>query len=473
MGGRGYERLSAQDSTFVRFEAQGSHAHITAVAVFDAGSLVAEGRGLDVVRLREHIDSRLHLFPRYRKRMIRTPVQGHPVWVDDERFDIGHHVIRAGLPAPGGDDELKDLAGRLASQPLDLSRPAWQMWFVEGLDDGRFALVAKIHHSLVDGVSGVGFLTALLNADPEVAVEPGPEWEPEPAPSGLDYFVDGIAELGDSAIGAMQSLGTALRRPSRALTDMLESADGVLATVEDLLRRPADTPFNAQSGQQRRLEWLDLELDTLRDLRKHLDGTLNDVVLTIVAGAVRRRLRAREVELQELDFRVTIPVDTRDGVDDEALANKVSAWFISLPVAEADPRQRFAAIKDETRIRKQRKADRAFDLFMQLADWSGSSMLATRFADVASLLKPYNLLVTNVRGPNVPIYLLGAPLVAFYPSLPLFENQGLAMAVMTYRSKLHVGLTGDWDLLPDLADFGEDLRVATEELVQAAARSRR
>jgi WS/DGAT/MGAT family acyltransferase len=472
MGGRGYERLSAQDSTFVRFEAQGSHAHITAVAVFDAGPLVAEGRGLDVVRLRAHIGSRLHLFPRYRKRMIRTPVQGHPVWVDDERFDIGQHVIRAGLPHPGGDDELKDLAGRLASQPLDLSRPAWQMWFVEGLDDGRFALVAKIHHSLLDGVSGVGFLTALLNPDPEVAIEPGPIWEPQPAPSGLDYFVDGIAELGDSTIGALQSFGNALLRPSRALNEVLESADGVLATVEDLLRRPADTPFNAQSGQQRRLEWIDLELDTMRDLRKHLDGTLNDVVLTIVAGAVRRRLRAREVDLRELDFRVTIPVDTREGVEDETLSNKVSAWFISLPVAEADPRQRFAAVQGETRTRKQRKADRAFDLFMQLADWAGSSMLATRFADVASLLKPYNLLVTNVRGPNVPIYLLGAPLVALYPSLPLFENQGLALAVMTYRTKLHVGLTGDWDLLPDLADFGEDLRVATEELVQAASRSR-
>ncbi len=456
----------------MRFEAQGSHAHVTAVAIFDAGPLLAGERGLDVARLCEHVDSRLYLFPRYRRKLVRTPVQGHPVWVDDERFDIRQHVIRAGLPAPGSDDELKDLAGRLASQPLDLSRPAWQMWFVEGLTGGRFALVAKIHHSLIDGVSGVGFLTALLSPTPEATIEPGPRWEPAPAPSGLDYFVDGVAELGDSALGAAQSIGNALLNPTRALNEFLESADGVLATVEDLLRRPADTPFNAPSGQQRRLEWLDLELDTLRDLRKRLDGTLNDVVLTIVAGAVRRRLRAREIDLQELDFRVTIPVDTREGAHDDDLANKVSAWFIGLPIAEPDPRRRFVAIKAETLRRKERKADRAFDLFMRLADWTGSSLLATRFADVARLLKPYNLLVTNVRGPSMPIYLLGAPLLAFYPSLPLFENQGLAIAVMTYRGKLHVGLTGDWDLLPDLADFGEDLRVATEELVQAAERAR-
>ena len=471
MEGRRYERLSAQDSTFVRFEAQGSHSHITAVAIFDAGPVLQAERGLDLGRLREHVGSRLHLFPRYRKRMVHTPIQGHPVWVDDERFDISHHVIRAGLPAPGGEKELKDLAGRLSSQPLDLARPGWQMWFVEGLERGRFALVAKIHHSLVDGVSGIGVLTALLSPTQEAEIEPGPAWEPAPAPSPLGYLVDGIAEWGGSAFSAAQSLGNALRNPVRALDDVVGSASGVLATVEDLIRRPANTPFNARSGQQRRLEWLDLDMNTLRDLRKHLNGSLNDVVLTVVAGAVRRRLKGRDVELGNLDFRVSIPVDTRRAGDDDR-ANKVSTWFISLPVSDPDPRRRFEAVKTQTRRCRRRRADRAFDLFWQLADWSGSSLLATRFADVASFLKPYNLLVTNVRGPSVPIYLLGAPLLAFYPTLPLFENQGLAVAVLTYQGKLHVGLTGDWDLLPDLSDFAEDLRVAMEELAQTAEQTR-
>jgi WS/DGAT/MGAT family acyltransferase len=467
MGDRSYERLSAQDGSFVRFEGQGSHAHITAIVVFDEGPLQTARDGLDLALFRRHVHSRLHLFPRYRKRLARTPIQGHSIWVDDTRFDIAQHVRHAALPAPGGEAELKELAGRLASQPLDLTRPLWEMWFVEGFEGRGFATIAKIHHSLIDGVSGVGVLTSLLSPVPETEVAPVPDWEPESEPSTLGFVSDGVARLGEFSLSAARSLLGAVWTPQATVEGIVEGAGAAVETVVGILQQPGETPLNGPPGLQRRFDWLDLDLLAVRDLRKRLDGSLNDVVLTIVTGAVRRRLRARRVKLKGLDFRVTVPVDTRRGPEDDHRANKVSAWFLSLPVVERDPRKRFERVQEQTGRRKRVKADKGVDMFMQLADWTGSSLLSSWFADLATYLRPYNMIVTNVHGPDVPIYLLGAPLRGFYPGLPLFANQGVAVAVATYRDKLHVGLTGDWDLMPDLADFGADMRAALEEL-QAA-----
>ena len=468
MVGNGFERLSAQDSSFVMFEGGGSHAHVTAIAIFETGPLLAEAGGLDLERMRAHIGSRLHTLPRYRQKLAHTFVQRHPIWVDDARFDLHYHVRHAALPQPGGDAELKELAGRVASQALDRSRPLWEIWFVEGLTGDRFAAIAKVHHSLVDGVSGVGVLTSLLSPTEAAEFEPALPWTPRPAPGVFDFLSDGLARGAGVSVATAQTLADALLRPRRTAESISEGAVAAWETLVGGLTRPPSTPINRPIGHQRRVDWTTLDLAEVRDLRKRLDGSINDVVLSIVAGSLRRLFKKRRVRLRGLDFRVTVPVDTRSGQPDADVANKVSAWFVSLPLAERDPKRRFDGIRSQTRRLKQTNAADGIDLFLRLADWSGSTLMPSGLVNVTSLLRPYNLIVSNIHGPQFPLYLLGARLIEFFPHIPLFENQGLAVAAMSYLGKLHFGLIGDWDLMPDLGDFAEGLDAATAELRDAA-----
>jgi WS/DGAT/MGAT family acyltransferase len=473
MGDKAYEKLSAQDSSFLRFEGLGARAHVTAVAVFDAGRGSAESGRLDVERMRAYIGSRLHLTPRYRQRLAFTPVQRHPIWVDDAGFDLSYHVRHAALPQPGDDAQLKEFVGGLTSQPLDLDRPAWEIWLVEGLSGGRFAAVAKIHHSLVDGVSGMGVLTSLLSPVAEDVIPAAPPWKPRSRPGTLEFLADGARGGVQFSAATARDLGGLVWNPRRTAASVAEGATAIWETLSSALTRPGATPFNASAGAQRRVEWCALELAEVRDLRKRLDGSVNDVVLTVVTGMVRRLLRRRRVRLKGLDFRVTVPVNMRSGPQDADRANKVSAWFLSLPVAEPDALRRFERVREQTRRCKELQAAEGFDLLWRFADWSGSPRLGNVLADLASLVQPYNMIVTNIHGPDVPLYLLGSRLSGFYPTLPLFANQGLAVAALSYLGRICLGFTGDRDLMPDLAEMPEHVEAAVRELRSASDRSGR
>ena len=466
--GKGFERLSAQDSSFVIFEGSGSHIHVTATAIFELGPLSASHGGLDMRRVRAHIGSRLHLLPHYRKKLAYTFLQRHCIWVDDPRFDLAYHVRHAALPQPGGDEQLKEITGRIASQPLERDRPLWEIWFVEGLAGDRFAAVAKVHHSLVDGVSGVGVLTSLLSPTADTTIARAPKWKPQPPPGILGFLGDGMSRSAEFSVSVARSLIDAVASPRATIDSVAEGAGAVWETLNGGLTRAAETPINQPTGGQRRIDWKDLDLAEVRDIRKRLDGSINDVVLTIVSGAVRRLLRRRRVSLKGLDFRITVPVDVRDGDADLEVQTKVSNWFLSLPVAQSDPRRRFERIRAQTRRLKALNAARGIDLFLRLADVSGSTLLPSGLVGIVSLLNPYNLIVSNIRGPEFPLYLLGARLTEFYAHLPLFENQGLAVAAMSYLDKIHLGLIGDWDLMPDLAEFARDLDTAASELREVA-----
>ena len=450
------------------FEGVGSHAHVTAVAIFEMGPLLSDAGGLDRDRMRAHIGSRLHTLPRYRQKLAYTFLQRHPIWVDDPRFDLRYHVRHAALPSPGRDAELKELAGRVASQALDRDRPLWEIWFVEGLTGDRFAAIAKVHHSLVDGVSGVSVLTSLLSPTPDAEVEPAPAWKPRPPPGVLDFLSDGLVTGTQSSVSTVRALADAVANPRRTAGSVTEGAVAAWETLKGGLSRPPSTPINQPIGDQRRVAWKTLDLADVRDLRKRLDGSINDVVLTIVAGAVRRLLRKRRVRVRGLDFRITVPVDMREGPLDQEVGNKVSAWFVCLPVGDPDPKRRFDRIRSQTRRLKRTKAADGIDLFLRLADWSGSTLLPSGLVNIVSVLRPYNMIVSNIHGPELPLYLLGARLTEFFPHLPLFENQGLAVAAMTYLGKIHFGLIGDWDLMPDLDEFADHLDEATAELREAA-----
>jgi WS/DGAT/MGAT family acyltransferase len=473
--------LSAQDSSFVKFEGEGIPVHIAAIARFDEPSADdpehiqggtatphTPGGFPHIDRIREHVASRLHLIPHYRRRLAFTPLQGHPIWVDDEAFDLSYHVRHAALPRPGTNAQLHEFASQVISQPLDLSRPLWELWLVEGLADGGFAMVAKIHHCMVDGVSGVGVMTALFSPDPRTTVDPAPAWKPRPSPSVLQFLSDGVEGGARLGVDALRSLSSTLLNPIDTASVLLDTAAMGWDTLRAGLTPPAETPLTAPIGRQRLIDCRRLDLAEIRDVRKRLDGSVNDVVLTIVAGAMRSFLKHRRVKLGGLNFRVVVPVDTRTGDEDEGVGNRVSAWFLSLPLAERNVRRRFLKIRSQTRQLKRSGAERGVDAFLRFADWSGSTRLPYWGVSFANWVRPYNMIVTNVHGPQVPLYLLGSRLREFTPAIPLFQNQGLAVAAMSYLGGIHFGITGDRNLVPDLELFGDALEASFEELKNAA-----
>jgi WS/DGAT/MGAT family acyltransferase len=470
---RAYARLSAQDSTFVLVESDGTQPHVCAVALFDPPPQASRGGALDIERVRAYVASRLHLLPHYRQRLSFVPVQGLPIWIDDERFDVAYHVHHAGLPRPGGRRELQAIAARIASHPLDPDRPLWEIWFVEGLDNGGYAVIAKVHHCMVDGVSGVGVMTALLSPSPDPTFAPAQTWTPRPPPSLLDLLTDSVSGIAGAGVAAVRAAGSALSQPLEAGAGVLRLANSAWQTVATGVPPLAPTPLNRPIGRGRRVDWRSLDLGMLRELRKRLDGTLNDVALTVVSGGLARYLRARRVPLRGLGFRVVVPVDMRSGDGDRESANRVSAWFVTLPLADKDPLRRFDKIREQTRRRKAARAASAIDVFLRVADASGSTQLTAWGVRLVSSLRPYHLIVTNVHGPPVPLYLLGARMREFHPLLPLFANQGLAIAMMSYDGQVHVGLNADWDAVPDLETLGDALEASLAELRDAAVRGKR
>ena len=315
VGGSRYERLSAQDSSFVKFEGEGLPVHIAAIARFDESpaddaDLIQDetatprtpGGSPQIDRIRAHVASRLHLIPNYRQRLAFTPLQGHPIWVDDEAFDLSYHVRHAALPRPGTEAQLREFASQIISQPLDLSRPLWELWLVEGLADGGFGLVAKIHHCMVDGVSGVGVMTALFSPDSRTTVDSAPAWKPRPGPGVLEFLSDGVEGGARLGVDALRSLSSTLLNPIDTASVLLDTAAIGWDTLRAGLTPPAETPLTAPIGRQRRLDCRRLDLAEIRDIRKRLDGSVNDVVLTIVAGAMRNFLRQRRVKLGGLDL---------------------------------------------------------------------------------------------------------------------------------------------------------------------------
>lgn len=465
-----YERLSAQDSSFVMFEGPGTHMHVATVGIFETGPLTDAEGGLDVERLRRHVDSRLDAFPRYRRRLEFTPIQRHPVWVDDARFNLQYHVRHTALPAPGNEQQLKALAARILSQQLDRAKPLWEMWFVEGLEANRFAMLTKVHHCMVDGAAGVDLLTGLLSASPEPSPEDASRWTPQPAPGGFALLRDELGRRLATPLSLVRAARSALDRPQAASENLMRGADAVWQALSAGFRVPSATPLNRPIGTHRRIEWRTLPLDDVKEVKKRLDGTVNDVVLAVVTGALRRFFQSRGTPLRDLDFRVVIPVNMRSGLNDSA-ANHVSALFLALPLAESDPVRRFRRIREASQRLKRSRTAEGFDLLTRFADWTGADLLTYWGTRLASAVRPYNMIVTNVPGPQFPLYLLGARQTEVHPFLPLFVNQGAGVAVMSYLGRVCFGLIGDWDLVPDLPALAGFVDDAFLELREAARES--
>jgi WS/DGAT/MGAT family acyltransferase len=461
-----YERLSAQDASFLWAEQPNQPMHVGAVAILEAGPLRRKGGGIDIARYRQAVDSVLHWIPRYRQKLAWIPVEGWPVWVDDRRFDLGYHIRHIALPKPGGLEQLKEMAARINARPLDRQRPLWEIWVIEGVEGGeQFAVLNKIHHCMIDGAAGADLSQILMSASARVEEREPLPYMPRPAPTPSELLRDSFGRsvtrplglLRDAAFGPSGEAGpgdAGIGPRLRALRDMLGYG----------LRPCSETPINGELGPHRRLDWLTMPLEDVRELRDVLGCTVNDVVLATVSGAMRRYLFRRRVDSRRIDFRVAAPVSTRRPEHDRRQGNHVSTWIVPLPVGVEDPIEQLSIVRERTRELKRSRADLAVDTLMRAAEWLPAALLAK---GVGLANGPANMIVTNVQGPRFPLYMVGSRLLGLYPLVPLLPGGGLGIALFSYEDKLCWGFNGDYEIVPDLGALVDDVRVAFEQLRHA------
>jgi WS/DGAT/MGAT family acyltransferase len=462
-----YERLSALDHSFLVLERAKTPMHIGSAAIFDAAPLLGPRGGVDFERFAKHVASRLHLIPRYRQKVAYIPLEGRAVWVDDRSFNLHYHLRHSCLPKPGDEHQLKRLCARIMSQALDRGKPLWETWIIEGLEGGRMAMINKVHHCMIDGISGVDLLSVLMSPTAERAVvEDPPSWTPRPVPSPAVLLRDALVERVTMPVNALTRV---LRDPGAVLTDIRDGVSAIAEQTGSSARRTSATPFNQPIGPHRQIDWLSMDMSALQAVRHSLGGSFNDVVLAIVAGAVRRFLLGRKHTVVDLTFRAFVPVSTRTSQQRGALGNRVAGWIVDLPIDEPDARRRLERVSERTAHLKRTQAAHGTEILTDVLEWTGTLLgLAMRMAARASL---FNLVVTNVPGPPTPLYLLGARMLGAYPLVPLFSGQALGIALFSNAGKLFWGFNGDWDALPDFHDLVAAVEASFAELQKAARRN--
>jgi len=459
-----YDRLSAQDNTFLLGETPTSQMHVAGLQIFELGDLATEQGGVDFDRLRRATEAVLHRIPRYRQKLRWTPLTGNPVWVDDPDFRLEYHMRHTSLPRPGDLQQLRRMVGRIVAQPLDRERPLWETWIVEGLSGDRFALISKIHHCMIDGSSGVDLAQILLSVQPEKLVPEPVPYVPKAAPSGGELLRDEFLRRASLPLKLLRGV-----RALRQEADGLGSELGVRAkALGDLvgmaLNPPSQTPLNGRLGPHRRFDWLRMPLEDVKAVRRAARCTVNDVVLTTATGAFREYLRRRNVDPGAIDFRASAPVSTRRAGDEGTLGNHVSSWMIDLPIGETTPAAQLAAIHAETRKLKESRQALGVELIMGVAEWTPPVLLSLGAQAVGGQV---NTIITNVPGPQFPLYMQGARLLEMVPMVPLLPGMGLGIALFIYDGQLSWGFNADYALVPDLEVFVDLVRESFQAFAAA------
>jgi WS/DGAT/MGAT family acyltransferase len=450
-----FERLTALDESFLDLEDHDTHMHIGAVSIFDPGELTTAAGGVDFARLFRLVESRLHRIPRYLQRVVQTPLFGHPVWVDDTHFNLNYHLRHTRLPAPGDERMLKRLAGRLMSQELDRSKPLWEMWVVEGLQGGRFAVITKVHHCMIDGIGSVELAGSVMRVTPDPDPhedEPPPRWMPRSTPSPVELLFADLAYRATAPLQLARLAAGFLSAPRDAWRGTVEGLRGIGEVLAAGLSPASPTPLNVPTGPHRRFDWTATDLGAVRKIKESLGGTVNDVVLAVLSGALRRFLSRRGEDVDHLDFRAMLPVNVRTDATRRQMGNRVAMIRACLPLDERDPRRRLERVIAETTQSKHSHQASGIQVIEEISDRTFSSLFVD-FARLTAYSRPYNLIVTNVPGPQFPLYLLGSRLVACHPLVPLFRNQALGVALFSYDGTIFWGFNADWDALPDLHDL--------------------
>ncbi|MEI6447845.1 MAG: wax ester/triacylglycerol synthase family O-acyltransferase [Actinomycetes bacterium] len=456
------DRLTAVDASFLVQEKSNSHMHIGAV-------IVVEGQAPPFDRFIEQIQGRLHLVPRYRQKLAWPPGEsGRPLWVDDPTFNISYHVRHTALPHPGSEEQLLNLAARIASQQLDRSKPLWEMWIVEGLEGNRFALINKTHHALVDGVSGVDLATVLFDLEQSPPKAPEAEsWSPQPEPSAAELIAAGMRDAARGVFGIANRFLKVAQRPDRAVDEIREAVEGVGELAWAGLNPAPPTPLNVEIGPHRRLAVTREQLSDFKTVKNAFGGTVNDVVLTVVSGALRKWMRSRGVRTEGLELRALVPVSIRAAEEHGALGNRIAVMRGPLPVYIKDPVARLQFVKQAMDGLKESKQAVGAEVLAGVQQLAPPTVLA-QASRVNFSTRLFNLIVTNVPGPQFPLYVLGHRLLNLYPIAFLPQNHSLAIAIMSYDGEVNFGLLADYDSLPDVEDLSAGISEALAELVTLA-----
>jgi diacylglycerol O-acyltransferase / wax synthase len=457
------DRLSGLDASFLHLEDASAHMHVASVIVF-------EGETPQYDDLLAHIERRLHLVPRYRQRLAFVPLgQGRPRWVDDPHLNLRYHLRASGLPAPGSEEQLRALAGRVFAQQLDRDKPLWELSLVDGLEGNRFALLAKTHHALVDGISGVDLVTVLFDTSPEPAApaDPGSPWLPRPLPTQAQLLGEALLERATVPAEAARSVRALFRAPRRVAREAVEKAAGVGAMAWAGLSPAPASPYNRPIGPHRRFTWVRADLAGIKAIKDRLGGTVNDVVLTAVAGALGRHLRRRGTSTEGVELKAMVPVSVRGPDTMEQLGNQVAAMMAPLPVWCQDPVARQGIVRESMEHVKSGGQAVGAQALTELSGFAPPTVMG-QAARLMSRQRFFNLVVTNVPGPQIPLYLLGRRALDPFPLVPLAKNQGVGIAIMSYDGRMNFGLVGDFDVMYDLDDLAADLRESLAELADAA-----
>jgi diacylglycerol O-acyltransferase / wax synthase len=456
-------RLSPLDATFLHVEDDVSHMHLGSVGFFEG----PPPRHADLLAA---IEAKLHLAPRYRRRVRFLPLgAGRPVWVDDPHFDLGYHVRRTALPAPGGNRELRALVGRVMSHQLDRSRPLWELWVVEGLGGGRWALITKLHHAMADGVSASNLITAIMDTRRDEPVTAPQPWTPSPAPSGLALAAGALGERAQWPLREARALRGMMREPRRTALRVAATLQGLTAYARVL--PPSDAgDLNGPIGPHRRWRWARAGLGEVKDVRAALGGTVNDVILAAVTAGFRDLLLARGATTDR-SVRTLVPVSVRAADQDGHYDNRVSAIFAELPVAIGDPLQRLHAITAQMERLKATHEAVAGEALTSMAGFAPEVLLSLS-GRIATHLPQHNVatVTTNVPGPQAPLYLAGRRMLETFPYVPLAGHVRIGVAIYSYDGTLGFGVTGDYETAPDIGIVCDGIERAVDELVTLAAR---
>ncbi|MCZ2857236.1 WS/DGAT/MGAT family O-acyltransferase [Blastococcus sp. VKM Ac-2987] len=458
--------MSALDSGFYFAESENTPMHVGSLAVFD-GPAPSYG---DVVRL---LLSKLPRVPRYRQRVREVPLQlGRPMWVDDPHFQILYHVRHTAVPSPGGDEQLRNLAGRVLGQRLDMAKPLWELWLVEGLADDRWALISKVHHCMVDGIAGTDLMQLMFDLDPEASHDDPRDWTPRRDPSSLNLVAGAVTEAMTQPLRTLTSLPTVSTavRGARSLTE----AGKTLARTVPSLAKQAVTPtarsLNGHIGPHRRWAWTAGKVEEFKTVRTALGGTVNDVVLTAITRGFRDLLEGRgELASEDLVVRSMVPVSVRSASKRGALDNQVSAVFVDLPVGDPDPLSRLATIRGQ--MDEYKRAMQAVDVpsIIAMGDFVAPGLLSMSVrAGMQAGQTWCQAVTTNVPGPRVPLYVLGKRMRSAHAYVPIAGGTRCSIGIFSYLNTMTFGINADFDAFPDVDVLSGGIRRGIEELLEHA-----
>jgi diacylglycerol O-acyltransferase / wax synthase len=461
------DRLSPLDVSFLYIEETTTPMHIGGVAVFESPAT-----GFDYERLVNLVRQRIVLVPRYRQKIRRVPAGlAKPVWVDDTSFDLSYHVRRSALPRPGTDEQLGELVGRLMSRRLDQKRPLWEVYLVEGLSGGRAAIVTKTHHAMVDGATAVDLTQVILDTSPDPRAVPADGWRPRPEPNVLELVLDAVADLVRRPSELADNAKVALLDARATLGKVAGTAGGLFAIARTAARPAPDNPLNAEIGEHRRFAMASTDLDDFKHIRKAHGGTVNDAVLTTISGALRSWLLTRgEPVTGKTVVRAMVPMSVRSAEDDDEFGtggNKVSSYLVDLPVGEPSPVIRLHQVSYAMRAHKEAGQSVGADALVHLGGFTPPTLHALGAKAASGLSRRlFNLVVTNVPGPQSPLYAAGARMLEVFPVVPLARGQAVAIGVTSYNGGVYFGLNADRDAMPDIRVLAGLIEESLAELME-------